>query len=424
MEKARIVRVTGCEILDSRGNPTVAAEVKLTDGSIGRSAVPSGASTGSHEAHERRDKEKRYDGLGVRAAVDAVNTVLFEAVRNREAEDQAALDAALCAADGTVQKNNLGANALLGVSLAAARAAAVSRGMPFWRYLALREGTTPHLPRPMLNILNGGVHAPNNVDIQEFMVVPLWAPTFAEGLERCVRIYHALGRLLSERGLSCGVGDEGGFAPRLQHDEEALDLILSAIEACGLRPGVDAALALDAAASGWREENGMYRLPKSGRLYSPDELAEYWSGLAGRYPILSLEDPAAEDDWALWERLTGDLGEKIQLVGDDLFVTQTERLWMGIGRKAANAILIKPNQVGTLTETLEAVSLARQHGFGVVLSHRSGETEDSILADLAVGTGCGQIKAGAPCRGERTAKYNRLLMIEAELAKENESDNA
>lgn len=416
MKTTEIVKTEGFEILDSRGNPTVLVEVSLADGSVGAAAVPSGASTGAHEAHERRDRdETRHNGRGVRQAVEAVNTVLAKAVFRRDAPEQEMLDRILCEADGSENKSNLGANAVLGVSLAAAKAAAISRRMPLWQYLAEKTGRTPTLPRPMMNILNGGAHAANNIDIQEFMILPLGCPTFARALERCVRVTHRLGQILEDRGLHCGVGDEGGFAPQLGSDEEAMELILRAVEDCDLRPGEDIALALDAAASEWQTENGLYRLPKANRLRSAEDLAEYWQSLVGRFPILSLEDPAGEDDWALWKRLTEKIGDRVQLVGDDLFVTQTKRLQQGIDSGAANAVLIKPNQVGTLTETLQTVALAQQNGYGVVLSHRSGETEDTTIADLAVATGCGQIKTGAPCRGERTAKYNRLLRIEAEM---------
>ena len=416
MQTTIISRVHGYEILDSRGNPTVQAEVTLECGVTGVAAVPSGASTGAHEACEKRDTEKsRYGGKGVQGAVAAVNGELAEALRGRDAADQAALDRLLCETDGTENKSRLGANALLGVSLAAAHAAAAACRLPLWRYLAQQTGRQPCLPRPMMNILNGGRHAANNIDIQEFMIIPLGCPTFARGLERCVRVTHRLGRLLEERGLACGVGDEGGFAPRLACEEDALDLILRAIEDCGLRPGEEMALALDAAAGEWQTENGLYLLPKANRLRTAEDMAEYWQSLTAKYPIISLEDPAGEDDWPLWQRLTEALGERIQLVGDDLFVTQQARLELGLARGAANAVLIKPNQVGTLTETLQTVTLAQQRGYGAILSHRSGETEDTTIADLAVATGCGQIKTGAPCRGERTAKYNRLLRIQAAL---------
>ena len=314
-----------------------------------------------------------------------------------------------------VDSGNLGANAILGVSLAMAHAAAAACRLPLWQYLTRFTGRRPALPRPMMNILNGGRHAPNNIDIQEFMVIPLGCPTFADGLERCVRVTHRLGALLEEAGLACGVGDEGGFAPQLKNEEQALELILRAIEDCRLRPGEDMALALDAAAGEWQTGNNMYLLPKENRLRTPHDLLEYWRRLTAKYPIISLEDPAGEDDWDLWRQLTEAIGKNVQLVGDDLFVTQKARLEQGLARRAANAVLIKPNQVGTLTETLETVVLAQQSGYGAILSHRSGETEDTTIADLAVATACGQIKTGAPCRSERTAKYNRLLRIEAML---------
>lgn len=412
-----ITKVCGYEILDSRGNPTVQAEITLQNGAVGVAAVPSGASTGGHEACEKRDGDPaHYGGKGVRTAVAAVNGTLAQTLIGQDAADQQTLDRLLCQADGTEDKSNLGANAILGVSLATARAASQAEGLPLWQYLAAMTGQKPVLPRPMMNILNGGRHAPNNIDIQEFMIVPLGCPTFADGLERCVRVTHRLGALLEEAGLSCGVGDEGGFAPRLGCEEDALDLILRAAEDCGFRPGEEIALALDAAAGEWQTENGLYLLPKANRLRTPQELAEYWQRLTRKYPIVSLEDPAGEDDWALWQQLTGTLGTEMQLVGDDLFVTQKKRLELGLARGAANAVLIKPNQVGTLTETLETVALAQQSGYGAILSHRSGETEDTTIADLAVATACGQIKTGAPCRGERTAKYNRLLRIEAMMA--------
>ena len=414
MPNTTITKVQALEILDSRGNPTVRAEVTLQNGATGAAAVPSGASTGGHEACEKRDGDPdRYGGKGVLAAVTAVNRELAEAVTGLDAADQCTIDRTLCEADGTGDKSRLGANAVLAVSLAAAHAAAAARGVPLWRHLVDLTGRHPCLPRPMMNILNGGRHATNNIDIQEFMIIPLGTATFARGLERCVRVTHRLGALLEEAGLSCGVGDEGGFAPRLGCEEDALDLILRAMEDCGFAPGEDMALALDAAAGEWQTENNMYLLPKANRLRTPQDLAEYWQHLTRKYPIISLEDPASEDDWALWQQLTETVGKGVQLVGDDLFVTQKKRLELGLARGAANAVLIKPNQVGTLTETLETVALAQQSGYGAILSHRSGETEDTTIADLAVATACGQIKTGAPCRGERTAKYNRLLRIEA-----------
>lgn len=352
-----ITKVCGYEILDSRGNPTVQAEITLQNGAVGVAAVPSGASTGGHEACEKRDDDPaRYGGKGVRAAVAAVNGTLAQTLIGQDAADQQTLDRLLCQADGTEDKSNLGANAILGVSLATARAASQAEGLPLWQYLAAMTGQKPVLPRPMMNILNGGRHAPNNIDIQEFMIVPLGCPTFADGLERCVRVTHRLGVLLEEAGLSCGVGDEGGFAPHLGCEEDALDLILRAAEDCGFLPGEEIALALDAAAGEWQTENGLYLLPKANRLRTPQELAEYWRRLTRKYPIISLEDPAGEDDWALWQQLTGTLGTEVQLVGDDLFVTQKKRLELGLARGAANAVLIKPNQVGTLTETLPAAA--------------------------------------------------------------------
>ena len=385
LSSSKIRQVTALEILDSRGNPTLRAGVELEDGSTGWANVPSGASTGAHEAHELRDNEPaRYGGKGVRQAVENVRGPLAAAVKGLEA-----------------------------VSLAAARAAAASAGQPLWRCLCPEERKI--LPVPMMNILNGGAHAANNVDIQEFMVIPRRVPSFGEGLRRCAEVYHALGAILRERGLGSGVGDEGGFAPDLSSDEEALELILRAIGRAGYRPGDEVALALDAAASEWMQEGGVYHTPKGGRVRTPEEMVEYWAGLAARYPIFSLEDGMAEDDWQGWQLLTQRLGSRMKLVGDDLFVTNIRRLKRGLEEKAGNAILIKPNQIGTLTETLEAVSMAQEKGWGVVMSHRSGETEDPIIADLAVATGCGQIKSGAPCRSERTAKYNRLLEIEAEM---------
>ena len=392
MSHTTITKVQGFEVLDSRGNPTVRVEVTLQSGAIGIAAVPSGASTGGHEACEKRDGDPaRYGGKGVRSAVHAVNDELARGLIGRDAAEQKTIDRILCETDGTGDKSNLGANAILGVSLAVAHAAAAACRLPLWQYLTRFTGRRPALPRPMMNILNGGRHAPNNIDIQEFMVIPLGCPTFADGLGRCVRVTHRLGALLEEAGLACGVGDEGGFAPRLKNEEQALELILRAIEDCRLRPGEDMALALDAAAGEWQTGNNMYLLPKENRLRTPHDL------------------------WDLWRQLTEAIGKNVQLVGDDLFVTQKARLEQGLARRAANAVLIKPNQVGTLTETLETVALAQQSGYGAILSHRSGETEDTTIADLAVATACGQIKTGAPCRSERTAKYNRLLRIEAML---------
>lgn len=415
MSGTTIKQITALEILDSRGEPTLRAGVALEDGSIGWANVPSGASTGVHEAHELRDGDPaRYRGKGVLQAVENAQGPLARAVRGLDAADQRRVDRALIDADGTDNKKRLGANAMLAISLASARAAAAAAGEPLWRYL-LPQGKKV-LPVPMMNILNGGAHAANNVDIQEFMILPRGAGSMREGLRRCAEVYHALGAILRERGLGSGVGDEGGFAPDLSSDEEALELILRAIGRAGYRPGDEVALALDAAVSGWQQPGEeLYRAPKGGRTYTREQLADYWAELIGRYPIQSLEDGAAEDDWQGWQLLTRRLGERIQLVGDDLFVTNIRRLEKGFSQGAANAILIKPNQIGTLSETLDAVALAQEKGWGVVMSHRSGETEDPIIAELAVATGCGQIKSGAPCRSERVAKYNRLLEIEKEI---------
>ena len=344
MSHTTITKVQGFEVLDSRGNPTVRVEVTLQSGAIGIAAVPSGASTGGHEACEKRDRDpSRYGGKGVRAAVRAVNDELARALIGRDAAEQKTIDRILCETDGTGDKSNLGANAILGVSLAVAHAAAAACRLPLWQYLTRFTGRRPALPRPMMNILNGGRHAPNNIDIQEFMVIPLGCPTFADGLERCVRVTHRLGALLEEAGLACGVGDEGGFAPRLKNEEQALELILRAIEDCRLRPGEDMALALDAAAGEWQTGNNVYLLPKENRLRTPHDLLEYWRRLTAKYPIISLEDPAGEDDWDLWRQLTEAIGKNVQLVGDDLFVTQKARLEQGLARRAANAVLIKPN---------------------------------------------------------------------------------
>ncbi len=414
MAETTIVQIEGMEILDSRGNPTVWARVTLEGGARGEAAVPSGASRGAYEAHELRDGDRnRFGGRGVLQAVANVENALARAIRGMDARDHAAVDEALCQADDTRNKERLGANAILAVSLAAAKAAATAQGLPLYRWLASGSGTV--LPVPMMNILNGGVHADNNLDIQEFMIVPRGAKSFGEGLRWGCQVTHCLGHILRERGLSTAVGDEGGFAPNLSSDEEALELILEAIQKAGLQPGTDVALALDAAASEWQVENSMYMTPKGQEIFSPDELVGRWEALCGKYPIVSLEDGAAEEDWQGWKKLTAALGGRVQLVGDDLFVTNTRRLRRGMDEGAANAILIKPNQIGTLSQALEAVQLAMAGGFGVVMSHRSGETEDATIADLAVACGCGQIKTGAPCRGERTAKYNRLLLIAREL---------
>ena len=409
-----IMKAEGFEIIDSRGNPTVKARVTLSGGAAGEASVPSGASTGVHEAHELRDSDAgRYGGKGVLRAADNVGGSLCPAIAGLDARQQERVDRAMREADGTKNKQKLGANAILAVSLASARAAAAGACQPLYRALG---GEKAHiLPIPMMNILNGGAHASNNVDIQEFMIRPHGAPNFREGLRWCCEIYHTLGRILKGKGLSTGVGDEGGFAPDLASDEEALRLILEAVEAAGYKPGTEISLAIDAAASEWQAGEGIYRTPKGGKQYTSAQLVEYWQGLCERYPLVSLEDGMAEDDWQGWRLLTDALGGRVQLVGDDLFVTNAERLQKGIDERAGNAILIKPNQIGTLTETQEAISLAQSAGFKTIMSHRSGETEDAVIADLAVAFGCGQIKAGAPCRSDRVAKYNRLLEIESQL---------
>ncbi len=408
MEMVRIEKVYGCEILDSRGNPTVGATVQLSDGSLGTAASPSGASTGKFEAVELRDGDKaRYGGKGVLKAVHNVNEIISPALEGLQGLTVRKVDVLLQKLDGTANKANLGANATLAVSLACARAMAAHYRMPLYRFLG---GAGAHkLPVPMMNILNGGAHAGNNIDIQEFMIVPVGAENFREGLRWCAEIYHMLGSQLRQKGLSTAVGDEGGFAPNLSSDEEALEEILKAIEAAGYSGQVK--LALDAAASEWAQEDGGYRLPKRGKGMAVPELISYWEKLVERYPIVSIEDPLGEEDFPAWAQLTQRLGSKVQLVGDDLFVTNPKRLEQGIGEGAANAILIKPNQIGTLTETLEAIELAKKNGYRTIISHRSGETEDTFIADLAVAVNAGQIKTGAPCRTERVAKYNRLLRI-------------
>ncbi|MDA8047741.1 MAG: phosphopyruvate hydratase [Actinomycetota bacterium] len=397
------------EILDSRGNPTVEVEALLESGATGRAAVPSGASTGTHEAVELRDGENRYGGKGVLTAVGHVNDEIQQALAGMEALDQRAVDAALVDLDGTANKGRLGANATLGVSLAVARAAADEVGLPLYRYVG---GVGAHvLPVPMLNVLNGGVHADNNVDLQEFMIVPVGAASFAEGLRWGAEAYQSLKKLLHSRGLSTSVGDEGGFAPDLPSNEEAVKMLLEAIEAAGRVPGEDIAIALDAASSEIFDD-GAYRLAGEGRSLSPREFAAYLADLCDRYPVISLEDGMAEDDWDGWAALTGLLGGRVQLVGDDLFVTNVARLERGIEAGVANSILIKVNQIGTLSETLDTVARASRSSYTSVMSHRSGETEDTTIADLAVATGCGQIKTGAPARSDRVAKYNQLLRIE------------
>jgi enolase len=407
-----IEAVAAREILDSRGNPTVEVEVALADGTIARAAVPSGASTGAYEAIELRDGDGgRYLGKGVTKAVTAVLDTIGPELLGMDATEQRLVDQALLDLDGTPDKGRLGANALLGVSLAVAKAGAESSGLPLFRYAG---GPNAHLlPVPMLNILNGGAHADTNVDVQEFMVAPIGAPTFAEALRWGAEVYHALKKVLKGRSLATGVGDEGGYAPDLPSNRDALDLILEAISATGLTPGRDVALALDVAATEFHDEGQGYRF--EGAVKTADAMTEYYADLVASYPLVSIEDPLGESDWEGWERLTAVLGGRVQLVGDDLFVTKPQRLADGINRRCANALLVKVNQIGTLTETLDAVDLAHRNGYRSMMSHRSGETEDTTIADLAVATNCGQIKTGAPARSERVAKYNQLLRIEEEL---------
>jgi enolase len=401
--------VTAREILDSRGNPTVEVELVLDDGSVGRAAVPSGASTGAFEAVELRDGDDRYGGKGVTHAVASVEDRIADEIVGFEASEQRLLDQKLIELDGTPDKSSLGANAILGVSLAAARAAAESSGLPLFRYVG---GSTAHvLPVPMMNILNGGAHADTSVDIQEFMIAPVGAPTFREALRWGTEVYHALKAVLKGRGLATSVGDEGGFAPDLPHNREALDLIVAAIESAGFRPGSDIGLALDAAATEfYSEANGSYDF--EGQSRTGESMLSYYTELVDNYSIVSIEDPLSEEDWSGWNALTSALGDRVQIVGDDLFVTNPERLARGVREGSANALLVKVNQIGTLTETLDAVALAHRSGFRTMMSHRSGETEDTTIADLAVALDCGQIKTGAPSRSERVAKYNQLLRIE------------
>lgn len=404
----KIQKVFGCEILDSRGNPTVSATVQLSDGTMGTAAAPSGASTGKFEAVELRDgDERRYGGKGVLKAVKNVNEIISPALEKVHNLTVREIDNVLQKLDGTPNKAHLGANSTLAVSLACARAIAAHYRMPLYRYLG---GAAAHqMPVPMMNILNGGAHAGNNIDIQEFMIMPLAAENFREGLRWCAEIYHTLGAELKKKGLSTAVGDEGGFAPDLSSDEDAIEEILNAVEKAGYSGKVK--LALDAAGSEWATD-GHYRLPKRGVEYDAEDLIAYWESLVSKYPIFSIEDPLGEEDFESWAEMTARLGSKVQLVGDDLFVTNIERLQQGIDEGAANAILIKPNQIGTLTETLDAIDLAKRSGYKTIISHRSGETEDTFIADLAVAVNAGQIKTGAPCRTERVAKYNRLLRIE------------
>ena len=412
-EYIEITDVFAREVIDSRGNPTVEAEVCTELGS-GRAIVPSGASTGVFEAVELRDGDKdRYMGKGVKNAVENVNTKIADCIIGMNVLDQRAIDEKMCKLDSTPNKENLGANAILAVSLAAARAAADSLGIPLYRYIG---GANAHiLPMPMMNILNGGAHADNNVDIQEFMIMPVGAKSFKEALRKCCEVFHTLKATLSQMGNTTAVGDEGGFAPNLSADEKALDVILTAVEKAGYRPGLDFKIAIDAASSEWVQKDGSYKLPKAGVTKTREELINYWADLVERYPIISIEDALGEDDWEGWQMLTKRLGDKIQLVGDDLFVTNTQRLKKGISLSVANSILVKVNQIGTLTETLEAVELAHKAGYTAVISHRSGETEDTTIADLAVAVNAGQIKTGAPSRTDRVAKYNQLLRIEQDL---------
>jgi len=409
---SEISQVRARQILDSRGNPTVEVDVTTASGATGRAAVPSGASTGEFEAVELRDGGEAFGGKGVTKAVANANGELAQAVTGLDVADQAALDQAMIDLDGTPSKGRLGANAILGISLAAAKAAAAEAGQPLWRHLGGEEARV--VPVPMMNVLNGGAHADNKVDFQEFMVVPVGAPSFAEGLRVGAEVFQALKKTLHGQGMSTAVGDEGGFAPDLDSNEAALQVVLEGVEAAGYTPGEDVAIALDPATSEIHSD-GVYHLEHEGRDLSPGEMAAYWEQMANRYPILSIEDGMDEEDWDGWKLLTDCLGDRVQLVGDDLFVTNTERLATGIERGVANSILVKVNQIGTLTETLGAIRMAREAGYTAVMSHRSGETEDVTIADLAVATGCGQIKTGAPSRSDRVAKYNQLLRIEEAL---------
>ncbi|MBQ8160697.1 MAG: phosphopyruvate hydratase [Clostridia bacterium] len=415
MAYLEIVDVIGREVLDSRGNPTVEAEVFLDDGSVGRGMAPSGASTGAFEALELRDGDKsRYLGKGVLKAVENINGPIAEAIIGMDASDIYAVDKAMIEADGTKDKSNFGANAILAVSIACARAAANAQGISLFRFIGGLNGN--RLPVPMMNILNGGAHAANTVDVQEFMVMPVGAPTFRDALRWCAEVFHALASILKSRGLATSVGDEGGFAPDLASDEDAIKVILEAIEKAGYVPGKDFMLAMDAASSEWKgEKKGEYVLPKAGTKFTSSELIAHWKNLVEKYPIISIEDGLDEEDWEGWEEMTRELGGKVQLVGDDLFVTNVERLSKGIQNHAGNAILIKLNQIGSVSETLDAVRMAHQAGYAAVTSHRSGETEDTTIADLAVALNTCQIKTGAPSRTERVAKYNQLLRIEEEL---------
>lgn len=412
----RILSVQGFELMDSRSNPTVGARVILEDGSCGFAISPSGASTGAYEAHEMRDGDSaRYGGRGVLKAVSAINEIIAPALKGIAADEQRLIDKTMTELDGTENKSRLGANAVLAVSLAAAKAAAAHYGLPLYRYIGGINAKV--MPRPMMNILNGGAHAANNIDIQEFMIIPFNICCFSEGLRRCSEIYHALGSILKSHGKATGVGDEGGFAPDLESDEAAIELIIEAIEKAGYTTE-NTKIALDVASSEWYS-GGEYLLPKRNIKMTADSLIDYYEGLAAKYPIISIEDGAAEEDWNGWKKLTDRLGKRMQLVGDDLFVTNVRRFKKGIAEGGGNSILVKLNQIGTLSETLDVVELARENGYTAVISHRSGETEDTTIADLAVALNAGQIKTGAPCRTDRVAKYNRLLIIENELQQEN-----
>ena len=415
MNYLEIEKVVGREILDSRGNPTVEAEITLADGTVARGTAPSGASTGEFEALELRDGDKaRYLGKGVTKAVENINTVIAETIAGMDASDIYAVDQAMIRADGTKDKSKLGANAILAVSIAAARAAAQSLELPLYRFLGGVSGN--RLPVPMMNILNGGAHAANTVDVQEFMIMPVGAESFKEALRWCAEVFHALAALLKSKGLATSVGDEGGFAPDLASDEEAIQYILEAIQSAGYEPGRDFMIAMDAASSEWKgTAKGEYILPKAGTRFTSEELIEHWKQLVDKYPIISIEDALDEEDWEGWKKLTAELGDQVQLVGDDLFVTNTERLAKGISLGCGNSILIKLNQIGSVSETLEAIKMAHKAGYTAISSHRSGETEDTTIADLAVALNTCQIKTGAPSRTERVAKYNQLLRIEEEL---------
>ncbi|MDD6381550.1 MAG: phosphopyruvate hydratase [Lachnospiraceae bacterium] len=414
MELQEITDVKGREILDSRGNPTVEAEVTLADGTVGRGASPSGASTGQFEAIEMRDGGDRYLGKGVQKAVGHVNNEIREAVIGIDATDTYAVDKAMLDADGTDNKSKLGANAILAVSIAAARAAATSLEIPLYKFLGGSQGN--NLPVPMMNILNGGAHAANNIDAQEFMIMPVGAPSFKEALRWCAEVFYNLQALLKADGHATAVGDEGGFAPNLDSDEEAIQYIVKAVEKAGYKPGLDFKIAMDVASSEWKgKKKGEYHLPKANKDYTTDELIKHWAELVDKYPIISIEDPLDEEDWEGWAKITRELGDKVQLVGDDLFVTNVKRLQKGIDLGAGNAILIKLNQIGSVSETLDAIKLAHDNGYATIVSHRSGETEDTTIADLAVAMNSKQIKTGAPSRSERVAKYNQLLRIEENL---------